>query len=106
MYRNFVDVLSGNNVKDVEKEAGSQKSRPTTFTGMTCSTATLGSPPKLSNCKFGWRDISYSVDTKKGKKEILQNISGCVEKGPFPTLYPSPIPRSVCSPNFQGVCSR
>lgn len=38
-------------------------------------------PSKLSHCKFGWRDISYSVDTQAGKKQILHNVSGCVEKG-------------------------
>lgn len=37
--------------------------------------------PKLSNCKFGWQDISYTVDTKAGKKQILHNVNGCVEKG-------------------------
>lgn len=34
-----------------------------------------------SNFKFGWKDVSYSVDTPKGKKQILQNVNGCVEKG-------------------------
>ena len=34
-----------------------------------------------TNSKFEWRDISYSVDTKAGKKQILQNVSGCVETG-------------------------
>ena len=34
-----------------------------------------------SNCKFAWKDISYSVDTPNGKKQILQNVNGCVEKG-------------------------
>jgi len=38
-----------------------------------------------SNCKFAWRDISYAVDTPSGKKQILQKVSGCVEKG---TLSP------------------
>jgi len=34
-----------------------------------------------SNCKFAWKDISYSVDTPTGKRQILQNVNGCVEKG-------------------------
>jgi hypothetical protein len=32
---------------------------------------------------FAWRDIAFSVDTKAGKKQILQNVSGFVEKGYF-----------------------
>lgn len=36
-----------------------------------------------SSFKFGWKDVSYSVDTPKGKKQILQNVNGCVEKGNF-----------------------
>jgi hypothetical protein len=39
-----------------------------------------------SNCKFAWRDISYAVDTPSGKKQILQTVSGCVEKGTFSPL--------------------
>lgn len=34
-----------------------------------------------ANCKFSWKDVSYVVDTPKGKKHILQNVNGCVEKG-------------------------
>lgn len=36
---------------------------------------------QLSKCKFGWKDVSYTVDTKTGKKQILHDVSGCVEKG-------------------------
>jgi len=32
---------------------------------------------------FAWRDVAFSVDTKKGKKQILQNVSGYVERGIF-----------------------
>jgi hypothetical protein len=37
-------------------------------------------PSPLLSDTFGWRNVSYSVNTKTGKKEIL---SGCVEKGIF-----------------------
>ena len=30
---------------------------------------------------FGWKDISYSVDTKDGKKQIVKNVSGIVKQG-------------------------
>jgi len=30
---------------------------------------------------FGWKDISYSVDTKDGKKQILKNVSGIIKQG-------------------------
>jgi len=30
---------------------------------------------------FGWKNISYSVDTKTGKKDILRNVSGFVQSG-------------------------
>lgn len=32
---------------------------------------------------FAWRDVAFSVDMKGGKKQILQNVSGYVEKGIF-----------------------
>lgn len=32
---------------------------------------------------FGWKDVSFSVDTKAGKKQILQNVSGFVKPGIF-----------------------
>jgi len=35
---------------------------------------------------FGWKDISYSVDTKTGTKEILQNVSGYVKPGIPPNM--------------------
>ena len=34
--------------------------------------------------KFGWKNLSYSVSTSTGPKEILQNVSGFVESGLFP----------------------
>ena len=40
-----------------------------------------------NNCKFTWRDISCSVESKVGTKRILQNVSGYVEKGIFPMAY-------------------
>jgi hypothetical protein len=30
---------------------------------------------------FGWKDVSFTVDTKLGKKQILQNVSGFVKPG-------------------------
>ena len=68
------------NEKDIEKEAGVGMVQATTSTGSS-STPTVRSPPTISDCKFGWRDISYSVDTTKGKKQILDHVTGCVEKG-------------------------
>ena len=49
--------------------------------GLTASSSSNSLPQKLSNCQFGWKDISYSVETNNGKKQILENVSGCVEKG-------------------------
>ena len=40
-------------------------------------------PSPLLSDSFGWRNVSYSVNTKTGKKEILKGVSGCVEKGIF-----------------------
>jgi len=34
--------------------------------------------PKVT---FGWKNISYSVPTKTGSKQILQNVSGFVKFG-------------------------
>lgn len=30
---------------------------------------------------FGWKDISHSVDTKDGRKQIIKNASGIVKQG-------------------------
>jgi len=61
---------------DVEKQSG---------ISLSAATAKLESASnetaRLLNCKFEWKDISYSVNTKVGKKQILQNVSGCVESG-------------------------
>ena len=43
---------------------------------------------------FAWRDIAFSVDTKAGKKQILQNVSGFVEKGAF-VRWPNTKSRSI-----------
>ena len=59
---------------DIEKQAVTSASRPTPETSPSSSDGS-----KLTN--FAWRDVSYAVDTKNGKKQILQNVSGCVEKG-------------------------
>lgn len=56
---------------DIEKQVGESSG----------STSIHQDVPKLANCKFGWRDVSFSVDTKQGKKKILENVTGCVEKG-------------------------
>ena len=34
-----------------------------------------------SNVTFGWKNVSYSVSTKAGKKQILDNVSGFVTSG-------------------------
>jgi hypothetical protein len=61
---------------DIEKQ-------PVTLpSGPAISNTNSDNTSKLANCKFGWENISFSVDTKQGKKQILQNVSGCVEKGP------------------------
>jgi hypothetical protein len=39
-------------------------------------------PSQLLSDSFGWRNVSYSVNTKTGKKDI-KSVSGCVEKGIF-----------------------
>lgn len=61
---------------DVEKQSGISLSAPPAKLG-----STSNETARLLNCKFEWRDISYSVNTKGGKKQILQNVSGCVESG-------------------------
>jgi hypothetical protein len=33
---------------------------------------------------FGWKNISYSIPTKDGTKNILQNVSGFLESGTSP----------------------
>jgi len=61
---------------DEEKQAVVNVSQATTMS------ATNGEDcPKLSNCKFGWQNISYSVVTKTGTKQILTGVDGCVDKG-------------------------
>lgn len=89
MFRNDVDAASMNE-KDIEKEADMGRVKATTSTGGS-SAPTVCSPQKVSDCQFGWRDISYTVDNKKDKKQILQNVSGCVEKGTFLS-----IPTAIC----------
>lgn len=100
MYRNFVEAVDSTEKKlkdvpaktmqrdvvekdvetDVEKEAGLDNVEVTSSTGRS-SVPTMLPPLQTSDCKFGWRGISYSVDTKAGKKLILDNVTGCVEKG-------------------------
>jgi len=64
---------------DLEKQANSAALVTTNTSSPDLSSA---STPKHShNCNFAWKNISYSVDTPAGKKQILQNINGCVEKG-------------------------
>jgi len=43
---------------------------------------TTSIPTKPPSFHLAWKDVSYSVDTPNGKKAILQNINGWVEKGP------------------------
>jgi ABC-type multidrug transport system ATPase subunit len=62
---------------DIEKEAGQGRVSAVASTSASHSQ----DMPKLSNCQFGWRGISYAVDTKDGEKQILSNVDGCVEKG-------------------------
>jgi|SRR5579859_7517383 hypothetical protein len=95
MYRNFVETVDSGEKKDVEKEAGLDNMEVTCSAGQSSAPTTL-SPSQMSDCRFGWRDISYSVDTKTGKKMILDNVTGCVEKGTkiplhfFPNSFPLP----------------
>ena len=49
-------------------------------------------------CIFSWRNISYSIETPTGKKQILKNIEGCAEKG-YSSSLTLPIPFSF-SPSF------
>ena len=91
MYHNFVETVDSSEKKDVEKEAGLDNVQVTSSTGRSSAPTTL-SPLQMSDCRFGWRDLSYSVDTKTGKKLILDNVTGCVEKGNKSLSYPFPIP--------------
>jgi hypothetical protein len=44
--------------------------------------------PGESHGAFSWKDVSFSVKTKDGDKQILSNVSGVVEKGsPTPRPY-------------------
>lgn len=51
---------------------------------------------------FSWRNISYSVETPVGEKQILTNVDGSVEKGYFSSLtfhflvFPSRLPKYRC----------
>jgi|SRR5579862_1966383 len=65
---------------DLEKQS-LPVSTPVLSGASTSSPSNGDAVPKLSNCKFGWQDVCYSVDTKAGKKQILHNVNGCVEKG-------------------------
>lgn len=38
--------------------------------------------------KFSWEGVSFSVGTKTSRKDILQNVNGCVEEG-MSTLFAS-----------------
>jgi hypothetical protein len=61
---------------DVEKQSGISLSATRAKLESTSDESS-----RLLNCKLEWRDISYSVNTKGGKKQILQNVCGCVESG-------------------------
>lgn len=50
--------------------------------------------PAQNCCTFSWRNISYSIETPAGKKQILTNIDGCAEKG-YRLLSFSPTPSSL-----------
>jgi hypothetical protein len=63
---------------DIEKQPVTLSTGP----AISNSNSNSDDTSKLSNCKLGWENISFAVDTKQGKKQILQNVSGCVEKGP------------------------
>jgi ABC-type lipoprotein export system ATPase subunit len=55
--------------------------------------------------KFSWKDISYSVKTKFGKKTILQNVSGCVEKG-IPPIFLSNVTGSLLAIMGHSGCGK
>ena len=38
----------------------------------------IGESPEVM---FGWKDISYSIETQKGKKSILNNVNGIARSG-------------------------
>jgi ABC-type lipoprotein export system ATPase subunit len=61
---------------DIEKQE-----QPTASSSAPNSALQSISGPSKVNCTFGWKDVSYFVDTPKGNKQILQNVNGCVEKG-------------------------
>ena len=63
---------------DVEKQEYDPTSSSPNPSPQSPSTST---PSRYSNCKFAFKNISYSVETPNGKKQILTDISGCVEKG-------------------------
>jgi hypothetical protein len=64
---------------DLEKQADSAARAVSNPSPLDLSSAPT--PKYSNNCNFAWKNISYSVDTPAGKKQILQNINGCVEKG-------------------------
>jgi hypothetical protein len=33
---------------------------------------------------FGWKEISYSLETKNGRRSILENVSGIIQPGIAP----------------------
>ena len=48
------------------------------------ATGSAHSDPATKSCladSFAWKDVSFSVKTKDGDKQILSNVSGSIEKG-------------------------
>ena len=69
---------------DIEKqEPGANNHTPSSL-GYSNSQTIATSP--LARCAFSWKNLSYSVDTAAGKKQILRNVNGYVEKGTFDML--------------------
>jgi hypothetical protein len=60
---------------DLEKQA----SQIAVTNGETNNTQSSTSKP--SSFEFAWSDVSFSVQTKEGEKQILSNVAGCVEQG-------------------------
>ena len=66
-----------NTYSDIEKQESNSHNPPSLGSSQTASISTF------TSCKFAWKNVSYSVDTPAGKKQILTNVNGCVEKGLF-----------------------
>ena len=65
--------------RDIEKQQVLRAATPST------SHTLIPERANLANFKLSWKDVSYTIHTKHGEKQILQSVSGCVSEGCSPS---------------------